>query len=100
METPRGIRSWWMPLLLSVYALNTAYLASSASPTLFYFGNVVFHIVAGIVLVIVWMWGREHRWARRPKPAPYMIASVVLGIGVAFGLLITIVGAAGRWRWL
>ena len=45
MEKTRSVLSWWMPLLFSVYALNTAYLAASASPTVFYYGNVVFHIV-------------------------------------------------------
>ena len=42
-----------MPLLLLIYALNTAYLAAFASPTMFYFANVVFHIVAGIGLSIL-----------------------------------------------
>src|SRR6478672_2551382 len=30
LNTTRPTRSWWMPLLLSIYALNTAYLAASA----------------------------------------------------------------------
>jgi Flp pilus assembly protein TadD len=85
---------------LSVYAVNTAYLAASASPTLFYFGNVVFHIVGGVALVIVWMRGRNLMGWPGLKTAPYTVAYVVLAIGLAFGLVITAVGAAGRWRWL
>src|SRR5262245_28010884 len=42
-----------MPLLLLIYALNTAYLAAFASPTLFYYTNVVFHIVAGVGLTVL-----------------------------------------------
>src|SRR6185436_1388180 len=105
METLRGARSWWMPLLLSVYALNTAYLAATASPTVFYYGNVVFHIVGGVALLVAWLvWGKGRRVRRSfsegGKTAPYTIAYTILAVGIAFGLLITVVGAAGRWRWL
>src|SRR5262249_31817194 len=34
------------------------------------------------------------------KTAPYSLAYIILGIGIAFGLLITVVGAADQWRWL
>src|SRR3954471_22477784 len=96
---------WWI-LLLSLYALNTAYLAASASPTLFYFANVVFHIVGGVALAVGWLgWGKGFRtladrdW-RGVKSVPSTIGYVLLATGIAFGLLITVVGAAGRWRWL
>ena len=102
MNTRRGIRTFWMPLLLSVYALNTAYLAASASPTIFYFANVVFHIVGGVALTVVWL-----RWrggSQRAAKGLYRLVMAglycVLGIGIAFGLAITVLGAAGRWRWL
>ena len=105
MDRHASIRSWRMPVLLLIYGLNTIYLAASASPTLFYFANVVFHIVGGVALAIVWMWNRRASsraadapavWQRGLRTALY----IVLGIGIAFGLLITVVGAAGRWRWL
>ena len=96
-----------MPFLLLIYALSTAYLAAFASPTMFYYGNVVFHIVAGIGLLIVWIAGRNPALNIRDTltgtPAARIVkigASIVLGIGLAFGLLITVVGAAGHWRWL
>ena len=99
--------SRWLPLLLSIYALNTAYLAASASPTIFYFANVVFHIAGGIALTAAWFWGRRAAGAAERSPRPsrlwksaITLAYVVLGAGLAFGLLITILGAAGRWRWL
>ena len=103
MKTLRSTQSWWVPLLLSVYALNTAYLAATASPTIFYYGNVVFHIVGGVGLVVAWLWGRGPKsgvsW-QGLKTLPYTIGYMLLASGIAFGLLITVVGAAGRWRWL
>jgi Tetratricopeptide repeat/Cytochrome c554 and c-prime len=103
----RHTGSRWLPLLLSIYALNTAYLAASASPTIFYFANVVFHIAGGIALTAAWFWGRRAAGAAERSPRPsrlwknaITLAYVVLGAGLAFGLLITILGAAGRWRWL
>jgi hypothetical protein len=104
METLRRNRSWWIPVLFSIYAVNTAYLAVSASPTIFYYGNVVLHIVGGIALVVAWLeWGKGLQALadrRGLKAAPYTIAYTILAVGIAFGLLITVVGAAGRWRWL
>ena len=46
MESLRSVRAWRMPLVLLIFALNTAYLAAFASPTVFYFANVVFHMAA------------------------------------------------------
>jgi lipoprotein NlpI len=89
-----------MPLLLSVYALNTAYLAASASPTIFYFSNVVLHIVGGLALVVAWMWSRGLQTLASRNGLRTAIAYLILVAGIAFGLLITVVGAAGRWRWL
>src|SRR4051812_699774 len=96
---------WWI-LLLTIYALNTAYLAASASPTVFYFANVVFHIVGGVALAVAWLrWGKglqptADRHLHALKSVGYAIAYALLATGIAFGLLITVVGAAGRWRWL
>ena len=96
METLRSVRAWRMPLVLSIYGLNTAYLAAFASPTIFYFASVIFHMLAGIALAIVFV-----RRLYRTRPGPFvLICSTVLAVGVGFGLLIMIVGAAGRWRWL
>ncbi len=88
-----------MPLLFLIYALNTAYLAAFASPTVFYFANVIFHIVAGVGLAIVWMWSRRGSGSSQGQFLKNL-AYIVLASGLAFGLLITVVGAAGRWRWL
>ena len=39
--------------------INSAYLAASSSPTLFYFSNILIHIALGIALAIVCLrpWG-------------------------------------------
>jgi Tfp pilus assembly protein PilF len=78
--------------------LNSAYLAATASPTLFYFANVVGHIVLGVALAAYW--GRA-AWRMRPSLAMWVRAAIaVLAIGVLSGLAIVVVGAAGRTRWL
>ena len=95
-----------MPLLILLYALNTIYLASFASPTMFYFANVGLHIVLGAGLTVAWAI-RAVRWHRTSNGQPSRglvilgwTAALILVAGIGFGLLITVVGAAGRWRWL
>ena len=78
--------------------LNSAYLAASAAPTLFYFANVVAHIVIGIA-VTAWL---ARAWAVNRRAFPWLLnlASVVVAAGVGFGLAIAVAGAAGRLRWM
>lgn len=86
--------------------LNTAYLAAFASPTVFYFANVVLHMVLGVTLAVAF--GMR---VVRSGPAPLrafasvariliVLCVVLLAGGTAAGVLIMIVGAAGTWRWL
>ena len=83
---------------VAVLVLNSAYLAAFASPTLFYFGNVVAHIVLGAVLTPVLV-GRLIR-RRRDVPAALIAAAAVAVVGSMFGAVIAVVGAAGRLHWL
>ena len=98
------IRQWFGNRTARLYAgvflllLNTAYLAAFASPTLFYYANVVAHIVLGVVLAVPL--GRRLASNRRSLPWILLGASAMAVAGVAFGLAITVVGAAGRFRWL
>ena len=87
--------------------INSAYLAATASPTLFYFANVVLHMGLGVVLGIVWVRrvlrgrtaaDRSERLAA--APGPFALAAIVLALGGVAGLAIMVVGAAGRTRWL
>src|SRR5687767_4121323 len=46
-------------ILFGALLINSAYLAASASPTLFYFSNILIHIALGLALAIVYLrpWG-------------------------------------------
>src|SRR6185436_1508973 len=83
---------------LFLFLLNTAYLAAYASPTAFYFTNVALHIGIGAALA-VW-YGRDVRAAWRRTPLWARLSSLVLAAGVAFGLVIVVIGAYGPYRWL
>ncbi|HEX5475251.1 MAG TPA: tetratricopeptide repeat protein [Vicinamibacterales bacterium] len=83
---------------LCLLLLNTAYLAAYAEPTLFYYGNVVLHIVLGTALAIAF--AIRIARVRRSLSWPVIALLAVLGAGTLFGLTITVVGAAGTLRWL
>ncbi len=78
--------------------LNSAYLAAFATPSLFYFINVVLHMVLGVVLGVVW--ALRCIRGRANAGGLVLISSVVLGAGGLCGIAIMVVGAAGRTRWL
>ena len=81
-----------------VLLLNSAYLAASAAPTLFYFTNVIAHIVLGAVLAVVF--GRLLMRYRHAIPPALLAASAIAIAGALFGAAITVLGAAGRLRWM
>ena len=87
-----------LAVAVALYLLSTAYLAAYASPTLFYFTNVVLHIVAGVLLAAVG--GARLRRVWPLLRLPVRLASIVLAVGIAFGIAIVFLGAAGPWRWL
>src|SRR3954451_5625911 len=81
-----------------VFLLNTAYLAAFASPSLFYFTNVVAHLVLGIVLAIAY--GRRLLADGRRAARWILAPSLGLAAGGVAGLAIAVGGAAGHFRWL
>lgn len=91
---------------IGLLLLNTAYLAAVASPTVFYFANVVLHMALGLVLAVI----LGVRLARRgpalvgatsaSSRALVVAGAVLTGAGTLAAALIMTVGAAGRWRWL
>ncbi|MGH9329178.1 MAG: multiheme c-type cytochrome, partial [Vicinamibacterales bacterium] len=81
-----------------LFLLSTAYLAFTASPTLFYFGNVVLHIGLGLALGGFFAIRLKHAW--RGLGITIRLAATVFAIGLAFGVAIIFLGAAGPYRWL
>src|SRR6188768_2940706 len=85
-----------MPVALTVYGLNTAYLAATASASAFYFANVVLHMALGLVLAVVL--GRRLLGAWRRTNLFVRLTSVLCAAGALTGVAIMIVGAAGPLR--
>ncbi|HEV7508254.1 MAG TPA: tetratricopeptide repeat protein [Thermoanaerobaculia bacterium] len=53
MENRPGAFLKWTALLFVVLLVNTAYITAFASPTIFYMGNVLLHLVLGLVLAVM-----------------------------------------------
>jgi len=79
-------------------ALNSAYLAATATPSLFYFGNIVLHIALGAALAVAAI--RRLSAARFRIPVWAAVATVPLAAGALSGGALVIVGATRPWRWL
>ncbi len=83
---------------LFLLLLNSAYLAAFATPSLFYFANVVLHMVLGVALGVVY--ALQFIRERAAAGGMVLLSSVALGAGGLAGVAIMVVGAAGRTRWL
>ena len=106
MQLRSGLNSVWVAAFV-LLLVNSAYLAATASPTLFYFTNVVLHMALGLVLGLVWVRRvRQGRAAANASerlaaaPGPFVLPAIVLGLGGLAGVAIMVVGAAGKTRWL
>ena len=66
-------------VLLLLLLLNTAYVAAFASPTIFYMGNVVLHLVLGVVLAIALSWFIR----RMPLAGGLFLVAALLGVFLA-----------------
>ena len=77
--------------------LNTGYISAFATPSVFYMGNVLLHLVLGLVLAAAFalLLTREPE-LRRPLIAP----SVLFAIALAFGLYVVWVGNLREHRWV
>ena len=79
-------------------ALNSAYLAATATASLFYFANILLHIVLGAALAAVIA---RRLVTREIRINPWIaLAGVPLAAGVLSGGALTLVGATRPWRWL
>ncbi|HXW07721.1 MAG TPA: tetratricopeptide repeat protein [Vicinamibacterales bacterium] len=98
--TSRGLRRtpWLLPAGTALLLANTAYLAATASPTLFYFANVVLHMALGLALAL--LYGRRLLSSWRGLNWFARMAALVTAAGLLFGVAIMYFGAAGTYRWL
>lgn len=89
------IRRWAAGLFL-VLLVNTAYIASVASPTIFYMMNVLLHVVLGVAAAVAFvvLLARDSELRRALR-----IAASLLLLSGAFGLFLTIAGAVRANRW-
>ncbi|MEK6302942.1 MAG: tetratricopeptide repeat protein [Acidobacteriota bacterium] len=81
----------------AVLLFNSSYLASTADPTFFYFGNVVLHLLLGVVLAVAFAVYSIRRF-RRFSPA-MKVATVMLTVSAALGLFMMRFGATRPYRW-
>ncbi len=90
----------------SLLLLNSVYLATFASPTLFYYANVLLHAGLGIVLIppalILGIRFLRRGWVHggRSRPAGLRLGFLSLLVCTATGLALILVGAFRPNRWL
>ncbi len=86
----------WAAGLFLVLLANTAYVASVASPTIFYMVNVLLHVVLGLAAAVafVLLLRREPELRR-----PLRLAAILLLVCGALGLWLTVAGAVRANRW-
>ncbi len=80
-----------------ILLVNSSYLAGYADPTLFYFGNVVLHLVLGVVLVILFVPYAIKRFGGFSRTIK--IAVLLLAVSAAPGLFMMKFGATRQYRW-
>src|SRR5579859_7687969 len=74
----RYLRQWTAVLFL-ILLINTAYIAAFNSPTIFYMGNVLMHLVLGVVLTVALLFLLR----QFPPAAGFFLAAAALGIYLA-----------------
>src|SRR5258706_6369650 len=79
----------WAALLFLALLLNTAYIASFASPTIFYMANVLLHLVLGVLLLaalpLIWR--------------NFSVAGVFYVVAAALGIFLVVRGNVIDNRW-
>src|SRR4029077_10283177 len=79
----------WSAIALIVLLINTAYISAFASPTIFYMGNVLLHLVLGVVLTVALL------FLMRQFP----LAAGFFLIAAGLGVLLAIRGNTLDHRW-
>src|SRR6478672_3716127 len=89
MRSDFGRGGWTIVAAFYVLLLNSAYLAATATPSLFYFVNVAVHVVMGLGLAVVCAW----RLRSAPLAIRGIFAAVPLGLAALLGIALAAVGA-------
>src|ERR671910_1937070 len=79
-------------------AMNSAYLAATATASLFYFANILLHIALGAALAVA-VTRRLVRGEVRLNVWTVLVGAP-LAVGALSGGALAIVGATRPWRWL
>src|SRR5712692_5272982 len=69
----------WSAAILIVLLINTAYIAAFNSPTIFYMGNVLLHLVLGVVLTVALLFLMR----QFPVAAGFFLVAAGLGVFLA-----------------
>jgi tetratricopeptide (TPR) repeat protein len=69
----------WTAILFLVLLINTAYIAALPSPTIFYMGNVLLHLLLGVVLTVALFFLLR----QFPSAAGFFLLASALGIFLA-----------------
>jgi tetratricopeptide (TPR) repeat protein len=91
-KTPKTLVIGFILLLI-----NSSYLAAYAEPTLFYFGNVVLHLLLGLALTFV----SAPYLLKHVKhlPAALWFSALALAVSTVLGVFLMIFGATKPYRW-
>src|SRR6185503_1134754 len=84
--------------LFLVLVANSAYLAARADPTVFYFANIVLHLVLGAGLCAHVLVRHGRTW--RAWPGLLRAAAPLLAVAAVFGGVLVVVGATRAHRWM
>src|SRR5579863_4424246 len=77
----------WIAILFLVLLVNTAYVAAFSSATVFYMGNVLLHLVLGVVLslaVIFTIHKRKDLIAGAPAALGFFLLALIFGVALAW----------------
>ncbi len=85
MQGNRSFKNWLLAGFL-LLVLNSAYLAAFADPSLFYFGNLLLHLILGLLLVAAAI-----PLVRRAR-GPWLAPVVVFGVAVLLGIYLVLKG--------
>ena len=83
-------------ILFGALLVNSVYLAASATPTLFYFSNILLHIVLGLALAIVCV----RAWGFSAIVSNALMTGVLLTAAAISGTALVFVGATTPNMWL